>query len=54
MTYHRTGGKGGTRNSAKERHPKLPQHNKSTVGGFSKRPSKGKIVNNPCGGSKTS
>jgi len=48
MTYHRTAGKGGTRNSPKERHPKLPTSaNKSTSKGHSRTPSTGKVVNNP-------
>lgn len=48
MTYHRTAGKGGTRNSRQERHfTNKPNFNKSTSGGHSKRPSKGKQVMNP-------
>lgn len=48
MTYHRTGGKGGTRNSAATKHPKLPTSaNKSTSGGHTRKPSTGKTVNNP-------
>ncbi len=35
MTYHRTGGKGGTRNSKEGRHPTLPNFNKKS--GSSKR-----------------
>ena len=50
MTYHRTAGKGGTRNSAAERHPKLPNHNKNTVAGFSRPARKGKKQLNPCPG----
>ena len=49
MTYHRTAGKGGTRNSPTERHMKMPNMNKSTKDGYSKKPSTGKVVNNPCG-----
>ena len=47
MTYHRTAGKGGTRNSPAERHPKMPNHNKSTVDGFSRPARKGKVKLNP-------
>lgn len=50
MTYHRTAGKGGTRNSPAEKHPKLPNHNKNTVAGFSRPARKGKVKLNPCGG----
>ena len=44
MTYHRTAGKGGTRNSKQGRHPKHPNFNKKR--GSSKR-TKGRMVNNP-------
>lgn len=47
MTYHRTAGKGGTRNSAAERHPKMPNFNKSTADGFSRPPRTGKVQKNP-------
>lgn len=47
MTYHRTAGKGGTRNSPAERHPKLPNMNKSTEAGFSRPARKGKVKLNP-------
>ncbi len=54
MTYHRTGGKGGTRNSPRERHADrfLPNFNKSTAGGHSVAPRKGRRVDNPGKGSK--
>ena len=45
MSYHRTTGKGGTVNSS--RHPKLPNFNKSTSGGYTKKPSSGKVKKNP-------
>lgn len=41
MTYHRTGGKGGTRNSKQGRHPTHPNFNKKT-GSTARR--KGKTV----------
>lgn len=49
MSYHRTGGKGGTRNSVRERHADrfLPNFNKSTSGGHTRRPLKGKRKDNP-------
>lgn len=49
MTYHRTSGKGGTRNSKAERHPTLPNMNKSTTEGFSRPARQGKVQLNPCG-----
>ena len=54
MSFHRTGGKGGSRNSARERHADkfLPNFNKSTTGGHSRPPRKGKRVDNPGKGSK--
>jgi hypothetical protein len=54
MSYHRTGGKGGTRNSPRERHADrfLPNFNKSTSGGHSRKPSKGRRMDNPGKGSK--
>ncbi|MGI9288798.1 MAG: hypothetical protein ACR2P1_25650 [Pseudomonadales bacterium] len=55
MTYHRTCGKGGTRNSARERHADeyLPNFNKSTTDGFSSPPRRGRKVNNPGKGKGT-
>ena len=47
MTYHRTGGKGGTRNSRAERHPTHPNFNKDTAGGFTQKPRTGKKRLNP-------
>lgn len=50
MTYHRTGGKGGTRNSARERHAEyyLPEIGlKSTKRGFKRPARKGKTQLNP-------
>ena len=47
MTYNRTSGKGGTRNSKAERHPKPPNFNKSTTGGYSRPARKGKTQLNP-------
>jgi hypothetical protein len=49
MTYHRTAGKGGTRNSRASKHPELsfPNFNKSTVGGRKLPPRKGKVKLNP-------
>ena len=48
MTFHRTAGKGGTRNSPRERHATdLPNFNKSTSGGHSRTPSRGRTVHNP-------
>ena len=48
MTYHRTGGTGGTRNSRRERHfTNKPNFNKSTTGGHSRRPSSGRTKHNP-------
>jgi hypothetical protein len=47
MTYHRTAGKGGTRNSAAERHPKNPNFNKNTIAGESKPARKGRVQLNP-------
>ena len=50
MTYHRTGGTGGTRNSPEGRHPKMPNMNKDTVKGYSRPPRKGKTQLNPGAG----
>jgi hypothetical protein len=50
MTYNRTSGKGGYRNSPAARHPKLPDFNKNTVSGFSRPARKGKTVLNPGAG----
>ena len=47
MTYHRTGGKGGTRNSPKERHPKHPNFNKNTAAGAKQKPRTGRVKLNP-------
>lgn len=49
MTYHRTGGKGGTRNSRQTKHPELflPNFNKSTTAGRKLPPRKGKLKLNP-------
>ena len=47
MTYHRTAGKGGTRNSKAERHPTHPNMNKSTADGFSRPARRGKVQLNP-------
>lgn len=49
MTYHRTGGKGGTRNSVRERHADrfLPNFNKSTTRGHSRPARKGRRKDNP-------
>lgn len=45
MTYHRTGGKGGTRNSPRERHfTDKPNFNKYQGSGVRR---KGKMVHNP-------
>lgn len=49
MTYNRTSGKGGTRNSRAERHPTLPDMNKDTVAGFTRPARKGKTQLNPGG-----
>lgn len=51
MTYHRTGGTGGTRNSPRERHADrfLPNFNKSQGSGAKR---KGKRMDNPGKGSK--
>ena len=53
MSFHRTGGQGGTRNSPREKHCDryLPNFNKSTSGGHSRRPRKGKRMDNPGPGS---
>lgn len=40
MTYHRTGGKGGTRNT--QRDEPYPNYNKSTVGGNKAGPRQGR------------
>ncbi len=50
MTYHRTAGKSGTRNSVEGKHPKPPNFNKDTVAGFTRPPRKGKVQLNPCPG----
>ena len=50
MTYHRTAGKNGSRNSPMERHPKPPNYNKDTAGGYSRPARKGKTVLNPGAG----
>ncbi len=47
MTYHRTAGKGGTRNSKQGKHPTNPNYNKSTTAGASKPARKGKVQLNP-------
>ena len=48
MTYHRTAGKGGTRNSSAERHPKpFTRFSKHTDTGHSRPARKGKTQLNP-------
>ena len=46
MTYHRTAGKGGTRNADRDRQPQKfrPNHNKSTELGATAAPRKGRTV----------
>lgn len=41
MTYHRTGGKNGTRN--RSRNAPLPKHNKNTKSGHTAKPRKGRM-----------
>ncbi len=49
MTFHRTCGTNGTRNSKRERHADeyLPNFNKSTSDGYSAAPKRGRKMNNP-------
>ena len=49
MTYNRTAGKGGTRNSRANKHPELnfPNYNKSTAGGFTAAARTGRTKLNP-------